>query len=273
MPFRGHNDVVNPVLPTVQLTGIIPHPYVATGAASRSDSASAPAITTKWYGEGPRHSTTSPRTVNSTRGWYGTITLSPVGDENTPVRTGMGRGKVYPASAARHLLNPLRHLLQPPRRTVRRMKLAPDARVLEIGCGPGWFSPSIAAAVPHGSLTLCDLQPGMLAIAAERTAQFPNVETVAADATDLPFGDASFDAVLLATMLGEVPSPVDCMLEAARVLADGGVLTVCETRRDSDFVRLADLVELAGAVGLRLVERHGPRWEYTARFVHGASAG
>lgn len=61
---------------------------------------------------------------------------------------GMGRGRTYPASAARHLLNPLRHLVQPPRRVVDRMPLHPTDRVLEIGCGPGWFSPSIAARVP-----------------------------------------------------------------------------------------------------------------------------
>ena len=181
----------------------------------------------------------------------------------------MGRGKVYPASAARHLVNPLRLLVQPPGRVVRRMQLRADDRVLELGCGPGWFSPALARAVPQGSLTLCDLQPEMLAEAARRTAGFANVECTAADAGDLPFGDGSFDAVLLATVLGEVPDPLGCLLEVSRVLAPGGAVTVCETRRDSDFVRFADLVELAGAVGLTLSGRRGPRWEYSARFVHG----
>ena len=44
------------------------------------------------------------------------------------------------------------------------------------------------------------------------------------------------------------------------VLADGGVLTVCETRRDSDFVRLADLVELAVAAFLRALPCASPNW-------------
>ncbi|MFM7263009.1 MAG: class I SAM-dependent methyltransferase [Acidimicrobiales bacterium] len=182
-------------------------------------------------------------------------------------QTGMGRGKTYPASAARHLLNPLRRLVQPPSRVVRRMSVAPDDRVLELGCGPGWFSPALATAVPRGSLTLCDVQPGMLAVAAERTSQFAHVECVTADAGDLPFADASFDAVLLATVIGETADPMGCMLEVARVLAPSGVMTVCETRRDSDFTRFADLIELAGAVGLQPAGRHGPPWEYTARFI------
>jgi len=179
----------------------------------------------------------------------------------------MGRGKVYPASAARHLLNPLRLLVQPPGRVVRRMQLRADDRVLELGCGPGWFSPALARAVPRGSLTLCDLQPGMLALAARRTAAYTNVEYVSADAGDLPFGDGAFDAVLLATVLGEVADPGGCLLEVSRVLARDGAVTVCETRRDSDFVRLGDLVELAGAAGLQPGRRHGPPWEYAVRFI------
>jgi ubiquinone/menaquinone biosynthesis C-methylase UbiE len=146
------------------------------------------------------------------------------------------------------------------------MVLAPGDHVLELGCGPGWFSPTLATAVSLGSLTLCDVQPGMLAIAAARTSQFPHVKCVAADAADLPFVDGSFDAVLLATVLGETLDPVGCLLEAARVLAPSGALTVCETRRDSDFIRFADLSEIAGTVGLVPVRRHGPPWEYTARF-------
>ena len=68
---------------------------------------------------------------------------------------GLGRGKVFPAEKASSLLNPLRRLVQSPDRTVARMKLQEDARVLEVGCGPGFFSPSIARAVPHG-LELAD---------------------------------------------------------------------------------------------------------------------
>jgi ubiquinone/menaquinone biosynthesis C-methylase UbiE len=171
--------------------------------------------------------------------------------------TGMGRGKVYPAEAARHLLNPLRRLVQPPSRVVRAMQLRPADRVLELGCGPGWFSPTIAAAVPSGWLTLCDLQPEMLAIATERTAAFPHVTAQAADATALPFASGSFDLALVATMLGEVPDRGACLAEVHRVLVDGGVLAVSETRRDSDFIELDELEALAAAQGFAFVDRRG----------------
>lgn len=181
--------------------------------------------------------------------------------------TGMGRGKVYPVAAAKHLLNPARRLVQPPGRVVRRMQVRPDARVLEVGPGPGWFSVELARAVPQGSLTLCDLQHGMLRVAHGRTVGAGNVMWVAGDAMALPFSAGSFDAVLVATVLGEVPDRVACVRELRRVLAADGVVTVAETRRDSDFIDRADLEALFAAAGFRPLDQRGPRWEYTARFT------
>lgn len=180
---------------------------------------------------------------------------------------GMGRGKVYPASAAKHLLNPARRLVQPPGRVVRRMQLRPDARVLELGPGPGWFSVELARAVPQGALTLCDLQHGMVEVARGRTRDGGNVTWAVGDAMALPFADASFDAVLVATVLGEVPDRAACVREVRRVLAAGGVVTVSETRRDSDFIGRADLESLFAGAGFRPLDHRGPRWEYTARFT------
>lgn len=93
----------------------------------------------------------------------------------------------------------------------------------------------------------------------------PNVSLQAADAIMLPFARGSFDAVLLAHVLGEVPDPVACLVEVARILDDTGALTVVESRRDSDFVRINRLAELADTAGLRILSRRGPRWEYVAR--------
>jgi ubiquinone/menaquinone biosynthesis C-methylase UbiE len=112
---------------------------------------------------------------------------------------------VYPASKAHQLLNPARRLLQPPRRIVRQMCLAPTTRVLEIGSGPGYFSVDLANAVSKGSLVLCDLQAAMLSLARRRTANARNVSAVQGDALSIPFAAESFDAVLLVAVLGEVP--------------------------------------------------------------------
>jgi SAM-dependent methyltransferase len=179
---------------------------------------------------------------------------------------GLGRGKVFPATRASSLLNPLRRLIQSPTRTVERMALARTDTVLEIGCGPGYFSRAIAAAVPEGSLVLFDLQLAMLKLARRRLPDFASIHFTQGDASYLPFPDASFDAALLVLVLGEVPDPDRCIAEVARVLQHGGSVTFAESRRDSDFIPIGKLQIRAEKHGLELSERRGIRWEYTARF-------
>jgi ubiquinone/menaquinone biosynthesis C-methylase UbiE len=179
----------------------------------------------------------------------------------------MGRGKVFPAKYARSLLHPFRRWIQSPRKTAMRMALKKADAVLEIGCGPGYFSADIAVAVPDGSLTLFDLQPEMLALAEQRLTSFANVRYVQGDAMALPFADATFDAVLIVFMLGEVPDAERCLAEVVRVVKHGGSVTFGESRRDSDFIPFAKLQERTAGHGLRLADKRGPPWEYTARFV------
>ena len=181
---------------------------------------------------------------------------------------GLGKGKIYPARAASHLLNPLRFLVQPPRRVIRQMNLSPNHQVLEVGCGPGWFSKVLAAAVPQGHLTICDLQQGMLEIASVRLNSFGNFTAVQSDASSMPFGDGQFDAILLSSVLGELPDKNRCLEECARVLSPSGKVTVVETRRDSDFIPQQELIRLAQNVGLEFFSSYGTRWEYTANLRH-----
>ena len=177
---------------------------------------------------------------------------------------GMGRGKVFPASSAKSLLNPLRRLVQSPARTVGAMELARDARVVEIGAGPGYFSPAIAAAVSSGHLVVLDLQLDMVRLARDRLSDRSNVQFVVADAMRLPFRTGSFDNAVVATVLGEVPEPSTCIAEARRLVGADGTLVVCETRRDSDFIPFDRLSAMAATAGFVPVGRRGPRWQYVA---------
>ena len=181
---------------------------------------------------------------------------------------GMTRGKVFPADSARSLVNPLRRLVQSPDRTIRAAELPPNACVLEVGAGPGFFSPAIARAVPNGHLVVTDLQGDMVAMARQRVrATGPaSVSFARTDAARLPFADGSFDVVFLATMLGEVPDPHHCVAEMRRVLAPDGVAAIAETRRDSDFIPIDVLRDLMASHAFALLGRRGSRWQYIARF-------
>jgi len=91
--------------------------------------------------------------------------------------------------------------------------------VLDVACGPGYVS-GIAAS--RGALvTGADFSPEMLRIA---KSFHPEIEFRVADAEALPFGNESFDAVVMSFLLGHLPHPEKAIAEAHRVLKPGGRL-------------------------------------------------
>jgi ubiquinone/menaquinone biosynthesis C-methylase UbiE len=159
---------------------------------------------------------------------------------------------MYPVEYAGWLLSPLRNLIAPASRIVGRLALKPGDRVLETGCGPGYFSPAAARRLPEGRLTLFDAQAGMIEIAVGRLKRrgFTNFETSVGSAERLPFADASFDVVFMITVLGETPDRAQAISEAARVLRRGGRLSITEAAGDPDRVRPGEVARLAGEAGL-----------------------
>lgn len=187
---------------------------------------------------------------------------------------GVEKGNVFPAGEAGRLFNPLRRLVQSPRRIVDALELRTDSRVLEVGCGPGYFSLELAGRARRGRVHLFDLQRGMLDLSASRLRErgLANFEAVVGDATALPYRSECFDAALLVTVLGEVPDPGACIDEVRRVLKPGGRLVVSEVVGDPDFHPAAWTRVLAEASGFRFARRRGTRWNYTMTFVKDAEA-
>ena len=156
----------------------------------------------------------------------------------------------------RWLLNPLRYLITPPGRIVSRLQLLPTDRVLEVGCGPGFFSPAVAHRLSAGHLTLFDAQAPMLEMALQRLEKqrLTNVSSVCGSADNLPFADALFDVVFMVTVLGEVADRAVAVREAARVLRPSGRFSSTEAAGDPDRVKREELDELAGLAGLAKAE-------------------
>jgi len=178
-----------------------------------------------------------------------------------------GKG-IYPVEYARWLLTPWRRLISPPSMIVGRLALRPTDRVLEIGCGPGYFSPIVARALPQGLLTIFDFQDGMLDFAERRLKArgLRNFARLQGDARALPFQDASFEVAFMVTVLGEVDDPDAALGEAFRVLRSGGLLSVTEMFGDPDRIDFEDLLKRAAAAGFVFERRFGPRFFYTANF-------
>jgi ArsR family transcriptional regulator len=96
--------------------------------------------------------------------------------------------------------------------------------VLDVGGGDGAVAELYLSR--SRSVTLLDRSERMLEAARERLAGRPNVRFSSGDMHALPFGDASFDEVLILNVLSYSEQPALAVSEAARVLRPGGRLAV-----------------------------------------------
>jgi ubiquinone/menaquinone biosynthesis C-methylase UbiE len=97
-----------------------------------------------------------------------------------------------------------------------------NARVLEVGCGPGPVTSALSEWPNVGEVVGLDPSSIFLERARKRNASKPNVSFVEGDARELPLEDASFDVVILHTTLCHVPEPERAVREARRVLRSNG---------------------------------------------------
>jgi SAM-dependent methyltransferase len=100
--------------------------------------------------------------------------------------------------------------------TLDAAKVGSGARLLDICCGPGMLS---GAAIKRGAKAVGLDFPGVVALARKLV---PGAEFRQGDATELPFPDNSFDAVVCGYGIMHVPDPEKAMQEMLRVLRPGG---------------------------------------------------
>jgi ubiquinone/menaquinone biosynthesis C-methylase UbiE len=144
-------------------------------------------------------------------------------------------GKFDPRAAGL-LLREKRGIL-PPQAVLRLLSLRPGQRLLDLGCGPGYFAlPAAEAVRPGGVVAAVDVQPEMLDILRQRLPPDLPLLPVACREVELPFPDALFDAALAAHMLGECRDPVATLREVRRVLAPAASLLVVEWRPGPDAI-------------------------------------
>jgi DNA-binding transcriptional ArsR family regulator len=96
--------------------------------------------------------------------------------------------------------------------------------VIDVGAGDGTVAQLLVGRAR--SWTCVDRSERLAAAARQRLSRLDHARVVVADARELPFDAASFDAAVLLHVLTQVAAPAEVLAEAARVLRPGGTLVL-----------------------------------------------
>ena len=103
--------------------------------------------------------------------------------------------------------------------------VVPEGSVLDVGCGPGFFSVLLAKA--GFAVTAFDASAEMLKKARERAnVMGAYIDAVLGDAQILPFADNTFDCVCSRNLVWNLEMPQTAYREWLRVLKPGGLLLI-----------------------------------------------
>ena len=129
------------------------------------------------------------------------------------------------------------------RRGLIREKLAaqPGERVLDVGCGPGFYCLELAEEVgEQGSVVGIDSSEPMLSLAERRCEGLNQVGFKQGDALSLPVEDEGFDAGFSVQVLEYVPDATAALREIFRTIKPGGRTLIWDIDWDTLSMQSAD---------------------------------
>jgi arsenite methyltransferase len=109
---------------------------------------------------------------------------------------------------------------------------ASGVRVIELGCGPGFYSRKLAVRFPHISVTGVDRSERQLRWARQRASEgsIQNCSFERVNILSLPCADATFDALIASRIFTIVSEQRQAVSEMFRVLKAGGRCFIAEPR-------------------------------------------
>jgi demethylmenaquinone methyltransferase/2-methoxy-6-polyprenyl-1,4-benzoquinol methylase len=127
---------------------------------------------------------------------------------------------------------------------VAMLDIAPDDRVLDVGCGTGFATTALLERTEH--VYGLDQSPHQLERAYEKFGRRGPVRFHLGDAERLPFADDTFDVVWSSGSIEYWPNPVATLRELRRVCVPGGQVLVVgpDYPKATVFQKLADAIML-----------------------------
>jgi ubiquinone/menaquinone biosynthesis C-methylase UbiE len=169
--------------------------------------------------------------------------------------------EVFSAERAGHLDTRLRRFLYRPDRLAERY-VKPGDRVLDFGCGPGFFTREFAKRVgENGQVFSVDLQKEMLGILRGKLEPEGLMSRITThqcqpDTIDLPAElNGTLDAAFTIFVVHEVPDPAKLFREIALLLKPGGTLFYTEPPLVVSGKEFRENLALAEEAGFLQVER------------------
>ena len=160
--------------------------------------------------------------------------------------------RICPVEKADSLDTKFRRLLQNPRRILKPY-IKSGMAVLDVGCGPGFFTLDIARMVgPSGRVVAADLQEGMLRIVRDKingTELESRITLHKCEPDKIGLTD-NVDFVLLFYIVHEIPNKDNFFQEIAALLKPQGRAFIVEPPFHVNKKAFAATLEKAGAAGL-----------------------
>jgi len=182
-----------------------------------------------------------------------------------------GGGRVCPARHAGWLATSLRRLVQDPEMILRGM-VSPGETVVDIGCGPGFFTLPMARMVGEkGCVVAVDLQEAMLEqmrMRAGRSGLLPRIRPLLCTAGSIGFNGPA-DFALAFYMVHEVPDVVLFMGETHGMLKERGRLLLVEPKFHVRAATFRKTVEIVREAGFRILSEPKVRLSRAVLFERG----
>jgi SAM-dependent methyltransferase len=115
------------------------------------------------------------------------------------------------------------------RTVLEYLDIQPGDRVLDCGCGLGWFLRVVEEVRP---CRLSGVDSDLPRLASARRELSPRTGVAAGDVTRLPYADATFDKIILSEVLEHLPDDRAGLREVRRILKPGGLVAITVPNRD-----------------------------------------